>query len=110
MSVPEVSVQEAAARAAAGEVLLLDVREPAEWQAGRAAGAVLVPLGELTPDAVPTGRPVVAVCRSGNRSGLATAALREAGLDVVNLAGGMRAWADAGLPLVTDDGTPGVVA
>jgi rhodanese-related sulfurtransferase len=107
--VPEVDAREAAARAASGEVLLLDVREPDEWHAGRAAGAVLVPLGQLDPAAVPTDRPVVVVCRSGNRSGTATAVLREAGVDAVNLAGGMRAWAAAGLPVTADNGTPGTV-
>lgn len=110
MTVPETSPHDAAARAADGEALLLDVREPAEWQAGHVAGAVPLPLRQLTPEAVPSGRPVIVVCRSGNRSGRATAVLRAAGLDAVNLAGGLLAWAGAGLPLVTDDGSPGVVA
>jgi rhodanese-related sulfurtransferase len=46
----------------------------------------------------------VAVCRSGNRSGLATSALRRAGYDVDNLRGGLKAWQASGLPLDPPDG------
>jgi len=52
----------------AGEVTLLDVREPAEWAKGHAAGAVHVPLGDLDPATVDASKPIVAVCASGNRS------------------------------------------
>lgn len=90
--------------------VLLDVREPDEWAAGHAPGAHHVPLGRLSPAALPAGRPVVAVCRSGNRSAKAADTLAAAGIPVHNLAGGMKAWAGAGLPVVTDDGTPGTVA
>lgn len=99
-AVPDVTPAEALDLAAAGAVLL-DVREPAEWDAGHVAGSALVPLGSLDPAAVPSGRRVVAVCRSGNRSRQAAVRLADAGLDVVNLAGGVVAWADQGLPLVT---------
>ncbi|MFG1633422.1 rhodanese-like domain-containing protein [Pseudonocardia alni] len=95
---------------AAGGALLLDVREPAEWSAGHIEGAVHTPLGELDPMAFDRDRMVVAVCRSGNRSGKAAAALADAGVDVRNLAGGMTAWSEAGLPCVDDDGEPGTVA
>ena len=90
--------------------LLLDVREPGEWAAGHAPQAVHMPLGDLDPAAVPTDRLVVAVCRSGGRSGQATMVLRNAGVEVRNLAGGMTAWSAAGLPVVRDDGQPGTVA
>jgi rhodanese-related sulfurtransferase len=107
--VPEVSVQEAADAAASDSVLLLDVREDDEWQAGHAPVAAHMPLSRLDVSAVPTARPVIAVCRSGNRSGKAAAALAQAGVDVVNMAGGMTAWAAAGLPVVDADGRPGVI-
>ena len=42
--------------------------------------------------------------------GAGRAALRRAGYDAANLAGGMQAWAEAGLPVVTDSGDAGVVA
>ena len=89
--------------------LLLDVREPEEWRAGHIAGSVHVPLGELDPTDVPRDVPVVAVCRSGNRSGSAAVALRAPGHQVVNRAGGVSARHRAGLDLVTDDGRPGQV-
>lgn len=107
---PDVSPQQAADEAAAGRVLLVDVREDQEWTAGHAPDARHVPLGVLDAADLPTDRPLVAVCRSGNRSGVAAAQLAQAGLDVRNMAGGMTAWAAAGLPLVAADGRPGQVA
>ncbi len=50
---------------------------------------------------LPRDRPIVVICRSGGRSAAVTGALRAAGFDAVNLAGGMCAWAAAGLPVVT---------
>ncbi len=85
------------------------MREDDEWAAGHARGAMHVPLGELGPALVPAGCPVVAVCRSGNRSAQAAAELAQTGYDVRNLAGGMRAWTAAGLPVVRDDGTAGEI-
>jgi rhodanese-related sulfurtransferase len=107
--VPEVDVAETARRLDAGEILLLDVREDDEWQAGHAPQAVHVQLGKLAADRIPTTCPVVVVCRSGNRSAHATAALVAAGLEARNLAGGMRAWAAAGRPVQKPDGSPGQV-
>lgn len=106
--VAQVDPAEAAELARSGAALL-DVREPDEWQAGHIDGAVHVPLGDLDPGSIGTDRPVVAVCRSGNRSGKAAAALAEAGVDVRNLAGGMKARDAAGLPIVDDAGRPGAV-
>lgn len=63
--VPEVTVQEAADAAAGNSVLLLDVREDDEWEAGHARGAVHMPLGSLDPKQFRADVPVVAVCRSG---------------------------------------------
>ncbi|HEX5614481.1 MAG TPA: rhodanese-like domain-containing protein [Acidimicrobiia bacterium] len=109
--IPEVDAPTARDLAAAG-ALLLDVREPNEWQAGHAPDAQHLPMGEVTAalDTLPRDRRIVAVCRSGGRSGRVTEFLVAQGLDAVNLAGGMQAWASAGLPVLTDDGTPGEVA
>ncbi len=107
---PAMEVGEAARLAASGAIVLLDVREPQEWEAGHAAEAVHLPLGQLADHASADGRPVIAVCRSGNRSGDATRRLRRAGVDAFNLSGGMLAWAEGGLPIVRTDGTPGCVA
>lgn len=107
--VPEIDLAQAARRVDADDVLLLDVREDDEWQAGHAPQAVHVPLGTLAADQIPTTRPVVVVCRSGNRSAQATAALVAAGHEAYNLNGGMRAWAAAGRLVHKPDGGPGQV-
>ena len=107
---PDVDPGQAAELLERGEAVLLDVREPQEWAAGHAPQVEHLPLGLLAPEAVPQDRPVVAVCRSGNRSGKAADALAAAGVRVHNLAGGMKAWTQTGLPVVTDDGKPGTVA
>jgi len=91
---------------------ILDVREDDEWAAGHIAGSVHVPLSELPARAaeIPDADPLVVVCRVGGRSAQVGAWLAGQGRDVVNLAGGLEAWAGAGRPLVTDDGAPGTVA
>lgn len=104
---PQTSPADAHTRLAG--VVLLDVREIDEWAAGHAPGATHLPLSRLTPDAVPSGATVLCVCRSGGRSGKATEALRRIGIDAVNVAGGMNAWAASGLPVVRSDGRPGTV-
>jgi len=91
----------------AGEVTLIDVREPHEWEAGRIPGALHVPLGELGArfQELPTGRPVVFQCLSGGRSLRAAQAFQAAGYPAVSLRGGIRAWVEAGHPLDPEDGT-----
>lgn len=107
--VTDVDAVQARAMADQG-AFVLDVRELEEWAAGHIAGATLKPLGDLDPEKCPAARPIVAVCRSGNRSGRAAQLLAAAGRDVVNMAGGMNAWAENGFPIVTDDGHAGNVA
>lgn len=81
----------------AGQVQIIDVREPAEFNGalGHIRGAKLIPLGELQQRAgeITRERPVVAVCRSGARSAQAVVMLQKAGLrDIANLRGGMLRW------------------
>ena len=92
--------------------LLLDVREPDEWRAGHAPGARHVPLGNLKHSlgSMPRDRRIVVTCRSGGRSARATALLTHTGYQAVNLTGGMRAWASAGLPVETDGARPGKIS
>lgn len=81
------------------DVVLIDVREDFEYADGHIPGATLIPLGQIPDrlDEIPTDKTVVAVCRSGNRSGQATSFLREQGFDNVhNMQGGMNAWGQAG--------------
>lgn len=100
--IPEVTVAQAAA--AQGKVTLLDVREQDEWNAdlGHVAWARLVPLSSFASGmkGVDLKQPVAVICRSGKRSAQAAAALLQAGaVEVYNVAGGMMAWNQAGLPV-----------
>ena len=108
--VPNIDPAEAQSRIAAG-ARVLDVREPEEWQAGRVDGSIWIPIREVATrqSEVPSDAEVVVVCRVGGRSAVVTKALRDAGYDAVNLAGGLQAWVADGLGLVTDDGSPGEV-
>ncbi|WP_137122815.1 rhodanese-like domain-containing protein [Segeticoccus rhizosphaerae] len=96
------------------DATLLDVREPDEWQAGHAPGAVLIPLrdlpGRLAEVAAMGEGTLAIVCRSGHRSGQATAWLTRQGYDVTNVAGGMQAWQRAGKAMVTESGAEPRVA
>ena len=89
-----------------GEIQLVDVREPYEWEAGRIPGARHIELERLAGRAkeVDRERPVVFQCRLGARSAMATAAFRAAGWDAYNLTGGIQAWVAAGLPVEPEDG------
>lgn len=89
--------------------MLLDVREPGEWQAGHAPDARHIPLGKLgqKTSSLPADRRIVVVCRSGNRSSQAVRHLRSQGFDALNLRGGMRAWSAAGLPVNANGGGQG---
>lgn len=94
----DVSVLEFKAMQDAGTApLLIDVREPHEYQICKIEGSVLIPLGDLTArvgELDPTVE-VVMQCRSGVRSGKAAAFLRERGFrSVHNLTGGILAWID----------------
>jgi rhodanese-related sulfurtransferase len=90
----------------AGEAQLVDVREPYEWDAGRIAGALHIELERLAgrADELDKEKPVVFQCRVGRRSALATDAFRAVGFDAYNMRGGIKAWADEGLPLEPDGG------
>lgn len=102
---PQITVHELARRLAAGEVDLLDVRQPGEWSGGHVEGATFITGGELPRrlDDVPrTGRPLAVACGSGYRSSVSASLLAaRTDLDVVNVLGGMAAWTAAGYPTVT---------
>jgi rhodanese-related sulfurtransferase len=82
-------------------VVLIDVREDYEFAAGHIPEATLIPLGQLGSrlNEIPKDKTVVAVCRSGNRSGQATQLLRQAGFDAHNMDGGMISWEQAGFDI-----------
>ncbi|MHB8496017.1 MAG: rhodanese-like domain-containing protein [Casimicrobiaceae bacterium] len=87
--------------------LLLDVREPNEYDSGHLPDALHIPLsqikdrsGELAKYAT---RPVIVYCERGMRSSSAASALSKLGFSrVLELRGGLRAWRDAGLPTKKD--------
>jgi rhodanese-related sulfurtransferase len=110
--IPALSVDEARARLDGDGAVVLDVREPEEWNAGHVEGSTLIPMGELSARQgdIPEGTHLVVVCRSGGRSARVVQALVAAGYDASNLVGGLEAWTGAGEPLVTDGGGAGVVA
>jgi rhodanese-related sulfurtransferase len=89
-----------------GEVELIDVREPYEWDAGRIPAARHIELERLASaaEALPRDRRLVFHCRVGARSGMATEAFRAAGYDAWNMSGGIQAWVDRGLPIEPEDG------
>ena len=98
----EVDAATVAALTSNPAVFVLDVREPSEYAEGHIPGVTLIPLGTLGErlDEIPTDRPVIVTCRSGNRSGQAVEFLRQQGYDNVhNMAGGILAWQAAGLPV-----------
>lgn len=99
------------------DALLLDIRERAEFERAHIPGSLNVPRGilesaaewdyaETEPELVTAReRPVVVICRSGNRSALAAEVLREIGFsDVRSLKLGIKGWNDADLDLVDADG------
>lgn len=99
----EINASEAKTMQDAG-AYMLDVREQSEWNEMHMPGATLIPLGQLASrlSEVPKDKPVVVVCRSGNRSAQARDLLAQSGFSsVTSMAGGMKAWSSAGLPTVS---------
>lgn len=76
------------------DIVVLDVREPEEWEAGHIPGAKHIPLGELTEriKELDPQKEMVVVCRSGNRSAKACDYLSLIGRKVMNMTGGMSKW------------------
>jgi rhodanese-related sulfurtransferase len=97
VAVAEIDVEELARRLAGGAVLI-DVRNPDEYEAGHVPGARLLPLHDLPyrVDEVPGGSEILMICRTGNRSMVAAEFLAEQGVTAVNVAGGTLAWLDSG--------------
>lgn len=100
---PGVSALEAMREVAEG-VTMIDVREQDEWDGGHAPNARLLPLSRLQDgiSALPRDTRLLVVCHAGSRSLRATSILRSAGLDAVNVEGGMTAWVAGRGPVVVD--------
>jgi rhodanese-related sulfurtransferase len=84
------------------ETVMVDVREPEEYEQGHVPGAMNLPQAELATrlDELPHGRPLAMICRSGARSLRAAQFLRQVSFEqVINVQGGTLAWRAAGKPL-----------
>jgi rhodanese-related sulfurtransferase len=99
-----VDARQAAAWLAAGEAVLVDVREPDEFKASHIPAAVSVPLasvpGALAQLGLPQGKRLVFQCQKGSRGAQACAIVGGTAGETYNLEGGIEAWRAAGLPLV----------
>lgn len=107
MTVSAITVQDAKALLDAGDAIMIDVREQDEWDAARIDGAVFAPLSQMTQawDALnlPQGKTIIVQCKSGGRSGRVCEFVGPSAKDgqpVVNLEGGILAWAQAGYPII----------
>jgi rhodanese-related sulfurtransferase len=103
---PTTTAQDAHEAVRHRKVVILDVRERSEWKAGHVPRSVNIPLAKLNSrlaELDPNSN-YVTVCRSGARSRRATSKLRKAGLNAVNLDGGLSAWTRANLPLEPRNG------
>lgn len=97
MDIPQIDVAELERLLAEGAPLL-DVRNPDEFEEARVPGGVLVPLADLPDrlDDVPSGEPLLIICRSGGRSQRACEFLAADGRTTMNVAGGTLAWIESG--------------
>ncbi|MGK7899274.1 MAG: molybdopterin-synthase adenylyltransferase MoeB [Xenococcus sp. (in: cyanobacteria)] len=101
MTIPEMTVRELKQLIDSGkdDFILLDVRNPNEYEIAKIEGAVLIPLGEIESGAGVTkvqelanGHRVIAHCKLGGRSAKALAILKESGIEGINVKGGINAW------------------
>ena len=101
---PQISVEEL--HQIAGDIQILDVRRPAEWQSGHIQGAVLIPLDKLGSrlSALDKNKQIAVHCKSGYRSSIASSLLGRAGFEqVMNVTGGFDAWLACKLPYATSE-------
>ena len=103
--IDQIDSRELAQRMEADEVAVIDVRGLAEWKAGHLPDVPNIHLGYLIDhlDELPSDRPLVLQCRTGERSTTAASLLRAHGRSaVLNLTGGFMAWNEAGFPVVEE--------
>jgi len=101
--VPEVNPAALAQALQEDSIVLVDTREPKEWEISRISGAITQEEFEARRDEY-KDRKIVAYCTIGYRSGQFAKQLITDGFDASNLSGSILAWAHAGEPLVNDDG------
>jgi phage shock protein E len=99
---PNVDVATVRALQGRDDIVILDVREQSEYDAGHIASVKLIPIGTVANrlNEIPKDKPVIVTCHSGNRSGQVTEYLRSQGYtNVHNMTGGLNAWQQAGYPV-----------
>ncbi len=105
--VKKIAPADAAKRVLAGQAVIVDVREPAEWaETGVASPAVLLPMSDFNGERKlwkhflknNSNKEIILYCRSGHRAGIVAAKLAEEGKNVAN-AGAFKDWQAAGLPV-----------
>jgi rhodanese-related sulfurtransferase len=104
-NVTEISAADARRQAEAGDAVLIDVREESDWREGHAHGARHLSRGEIEleiEEQIPdVKKPIICYCGGGSRSALVAESLQKMGYENVrSMAGGLRAWNEAGLPMV----------
>ncbi len=107
----EVLVAEPVALTTSDELVVLDVREPMEWETGHVPGAMLITLGNLRQhiQSIPREARITVICEAGVRSSTAASILQAQGFsNVANVPEGTAGYRRAGLPLqYWDDSPPG---
>jgi rhodanese-related sulfurtransferase len=106
-NITEISPAEAQAQSEQGDAVLIDVREDEDWRGDHAKGAkhlnrgiIELEIEEQVPD---PKTPIICYCGGGSRSALVAESLKKMGYENVrSLAGGFRAWKEAGLPSATE--------
>jgi rhodanese-related sulfurtransferase len=102
-NVTEISPEEARKKAEEEGAVLIDVREESDWSEGHAKGAKHLSRGvielEIEEEIPDVKKPIVCYCGGGSRSALVAESLQKMGYqNVTSMAGGFRAWKEAGLP------------
>jgi hydroxyacylglutathione hydrolase len=100
-SLPDITIYALAEAVPSGDLTVLDVREPLEWETGYAPGAILIPLGDLRDQfrSIPDQAPVAVICEAGVRSSTGASLLQAAGCtNVMTVSEGMSGYRRAGLP------------
>ena len=108
-SLPEVLVKELGALTTSPDLVVLDVREPKEWETGHVPGAMLISLGTLRQhiQSIPREARITVICEAGVRSSTAASILQAQGFtDVANVPEGTAGYRRAGVPLGYPDDSP----
>lgn len=105
----EITPEKAFEEITSGRAIGIDVRESDEWKAGHASQVLWNPKSEFNPSDMPKDRPVILICRSGVRSGQIALEFASHNNAIYNMAGGMKAWREAGLPMESENANPEVI-